>query len=363
MRAARGLWFLELFGHQKTRLCSTAGSTVGGREAEDQPRVRRAGRRPTGAARGGGTSSPPGATSTCGSAATAPSSSTRGRRRASRHAGPGGPRRRHPRLDPSRMDAQPRRRRPLQAGGRAAGDLPAPRCDAGTRRGDVLPGRLPWRAHGSRAAAPRLPSGAQLPGFVAGVGRSPRPATRSARTIATHMNPIIDFINANRDRYLAELKTYLAIPSISALPEHAGDVRRCAEWTARELTRIGLQNVRLEETPGHPIVYGEWLRRAGRADHAVLRALRRAAGRPARSLGVAAVRADGPRRRDLRPRIGRRQGPDLHARQGDRGAPEAGGEAAHQREGRARGRGGGRQPEPRRLHQGAQGASSPPTWS
>ena len=35
------------------------------------------------------------------------------------------------------------------------------------------------------------------------------------------MNPIIDFINANRDRYLAELKTYLAIPSISALPEHA----------------------------------------------------------------------------------------------------------------------------------------------
>ncbi len=73
------------------------------------------------------------------------------------------------------------------------------------------------------------------------------------------MNPIIDFINANRDRYLAELKTYLAIPSISALPEHAADVRRCAEWTAAELTRIGLQNVRLEETPGHPIVYGEWL--------------------------------------------------------------------------------------------------------
>ena len=73
------------------------------------------------------------------------------------------------------------------------------------------------------------------------------------------MNPIIDFINANRDRYRAELKTYLAIPSISALPEHAGDVRRCAEWTAAELSRIGLQNVRLEETPGHPIVYGEWL--------------------------------------------------------------------------------------------------------
>lgn len=73
------------------------------------------------------------------------------------------------------------------------------------------------------------------------------------------MNAIIDFINTNRDRYVDELKTYLAIPSISALPEHAGDVRRCSEWTAEELRRIGLQNVRLIETPGYPVVYGDWL--------------------------------------------------------------------------------------------------------
>ena len=46
------------------------------------------------------------------------------------------------------------------------------------------------------------------------------------------MHPIIDFINTNRDRYVDELKDYLAIPSISALPQHAADVRRCAEWTA-----------------------------------------------------------------------------------------------------------------------------------
>ena len=39
------------------------------------------------------------------------------------------------------------------------------------------------------------------------------------------MDKIVDFINANRDRYIDELKQYLAIPSISALPEHAGDVR------------------------------------------------------------------------------------------------------------------------------------------
>jgi acetylornithine deacetylase/succinyl-diaminopimelate desuccinylase-like protein len=73
------------------------------------------------------------------------------------------------------------------------------------------------------------------------------------------MDKVIDFINVNRERYLEELKALLAIPSISALPEHAGDVRRCAEWCGEEMRRIGLQNVRLIETPGNPVVYGDWL--------------------------------------------------------------------------------------------------------
>jgi acetylornithine deacetylase/succinyl-diaminopimelate desuccinylase-like protein len=73
------------------------------------------------------------------------------------------------------------------------------------------------------------------------------------------MNQVIDFINTHRDRYVEELKQYLAIPSISALPEHQGDVKRCAEWSAEEMRRIGLQNVRLIDTPGFPVVYGDWL--------------------------------------------------------------------------------------------------------
>jgi acetylornithine deacetylase/succinyl-diaminopimelate desuccinylase-like protein len=73
------------------------------------------------------------------------------------------------------------------------------------------------------------------------------------------MDNVIDYINVNRDRYLEELKTLLAIPSISALRAHAEDVKRCADWCADEMRRVGLQSVRLIETPGYPVVYGEWL--------------------------------------------------------------------------------------------------------
>jgi len=77
------------------------------------------------------------------------------------------------------------------------------------------------------------------------------------------MEKVIDFINVNREKYLDELKALLAIPSISALPEHAGDVKRCADWCADEMRRIGLQNVRLIATPGNPVVYGDWLAAPG----------------------------------------------------------------------------------------------------
>jgi acetylornithine deacetylase/succinyl-diaminopimelate desuccinylase-like protein len=78
------------------------------------------------------------------------------------------------------------------------------------------------------------------------------------------MNDVVDYINVNRDRYVEELKQYLAIPSISALPEHAADVRRAAEWTGDALRAAGLQNVRLMDTPGNPVVYGEWLGAPGK---------------------------------------------------------------------------------------------------
>jgi acetylornithine deacetylase/succinyl-diaminopimelate desuccinylase-like protein len=73
------------------------------------------------------------------------------------------------------------------------------------------------------------------------------------------MEKVVDYIHVQRDRYIEELKHYLAIPSVSALPEHQADVRKCAEWTADHMRQIGLQNVRLIDTPGNPVVYSDWL--------------------------------------------------------------------------------------------------------
>jgi acetylornithine deacetylase/succinyl-diaminopimelate desuccinylase-like protein len=67
------------------------------------------------------------------------------------------------------------------------------------------------------------------------------------------------YLRETRERRLAEYTEFLRIPSISALPENAGDCRAAAEWLARRLEAIGLEHVEVSETGGHPIVYADWL--------------------------------------------------------------------------------------------------------
>lgn len=73
------------------------------------------------------------------------------------------------------------------------------------------------------------------------------------------MDSIISFINSNNERYLSELRDFLSIPSVSTAPEHIHDVADCANWVQQQLLGIGLDNVRVFPTAGHPVVYGEWL--------------------------------------------------------------------------------------------------------
>lgn len=66
------------------------------------------------------------------------------------------------------------------------------------------------------------------------------------------------FVARSQPRFSTELQTFVRIPSVSNDPSRAADVKRCADWLAGQLTRIGLQRVRVISTARHPIVYGEW---------------------------------------------------------------------------------------------------------
>src|SRR5690554_2325345 len=65
------------------------------------------------------------------------------------------------------------------------------------------------------------------------------------------------YITVNKDKFLCELLELLRIPSISADPAYTKDVAKAADFLASHLTEIGLDNVKIYPTEGHPIVYGE----------------------------------------------------------------------------------------------------------
>ena len=83
------------------------------------------------------------------------------------------------------------------------------------------------------------------------------------------MSTPVEYIQKHQEKFKEELFDLLRIPSISADPNHKQDVRRAAEFVAGQLEKIGLNNVNIEETDGHPIVFGEHLE-AGPDKHTVL---------------------------------------------------------------------------------------------
>ncbi len=65
------------------------------------------------------------------------------------------------------------------------------------------------------------------------------------------------YILAHKQAFLDELFDLLRIPSVSADPAYKNDVKACAEQLAEGLKKIGMDEVEVCETAGHPIVYGE----------------------------------------------------------------------------------------------------------
>jgi cysteinylglycine-S-conjugate dipeptidase len=84
--------------------------------------------------------------------------------------------------------------------------------------------------------------------------------------VPDHLADVAGHVLAEADRIRADLEELVRIPSISASPEHADDVRRSATATAALLTDAGLQDVEVLGLEGMaPAVTGSWLH-AG--DHA-----------------------------------------------------------------------------------------------
>jgi len=69
----------------------------------------------------------------------------------------------------------------------------------------------------------------------------------------------LEYAQANQDRFLAELTEFLRIPSVSTQPEHKPDIERAAAWLRDKLLAAGFPRAEVMSTPGHPVVYAEWL--------------------------------------------------------------------------------------------------------
>ncbi len=69
----------------------------------------------------------------------------------------------------------------------------------------------------------------------------------------------IQYAHEHASYFLEQLKEFASIPSISTNESAKVDIQHAAEWLANRLRSLGISNVQLFQTPGHPIVYGEWL--------------------------------------------------------------------------------------------------------
>ncbi|HEV1997431.1 MAG TPA: M20/M25/M40 family metallo-hydrolase [Candidatus Dormibacteraeota bacterium] len=74
------------------------------------------------------------------------------------------------------------------------------------------------------------------------------------------MSSAFEHVSTDLPASIDELFELLRIPSVSALPEHAADVREAAEASAGALRAVGMENVHLHEYEnGNPVVRGDWL--------------------------------------------------------------------------------------------------------
>lgn len=84
---------------------------------------------------------------------------------------------------------------------------------------------------------------------------------RADRLVSMSQTPdsaVRTYIEQHRAAFLDDLVAWLRIPSVSAQPDHALDVRRSADWLAAKLKETGFTTAEVWETQGAPAVFAEW---------------------------------------------------------------------------------------------------------
>ncbi|NKQ29346.1 M20 family dipeptidase, partial [Streptomyces galbus] len=76
-------------------------------------------------------------------------------------------------------------------------------------------------------------------------------------SVDSDVSAVRSYIERHRAAFLDDLAEWLRIPSVSAQPDHADDVRRSADWLAAALRATGFPTVEVWPTPGAPAVYAE----------------------------------------------------------------------------------------------------------
>jgi len=75
---------------------------------------------------------------------------------------------------------------------------------------------------------------------------------------------VLTYLDSHQEEILQRLVAFASIPSVSTDPAYKDGVARAARWVADQLSAAGMQNVRINPTPGHPIITADWLGAPGK---------------------------------------------------------------------------------------------------
>lgn len=73
----------------------------------------------------------------------------------------------------------------------------------------------------------------------------------------------LEYAHKNHERFIKELSEFIRIETVSTDDAYKAEVQKGAEWAANHLKKLGIENVQIMPTGGHPVVYGDYLKKPG----------------------------------------------------------------------------------------------------